>query len=255
MTEANFSHVLLGVETPETDLLKQAAKYQNVQNPLAESLGTINARGLSMVASFVIGFDGEKTGTGDRICEFVEECGIPIILLNLLQPLPNTRLWDRLSQEGRLLQGQTSGDFHDLSFNYQPTRPREEIRGEFVRALDRLYDPSRYLARAYRYFLKMRPMRWALARQRGEKPAGSRRPNNPEPARAPSSKVILGLIKLIWWQGIRPPYRWQFWRQLVGIYRRNPSRLTSYLLCCIFGENLFTIRRTILQKWAGRKTS
>jgi radical SAM superfamily enzyme YgiQ (UPF0313 family) len=255
LTEANFSHVLLGVETPETDLLKQAAKYQNFQDPLAESLGNINARGLSMVASFIIGFDGEKTGTGDRICEFAEECGIPIILLNLLQPLPNTRLWDRLSQEGRLLQGQTSGDFNNLSFNYQPTRPREEIMADFVRVLDRLYDPSRYLARTYRYYLKMRPTRQALARQRGEKPAESRRPDNPEPARAPISKDILGLINLIWRQGIRPPYRWQFWRQLGGICRRNPSRYDSYLLACAFGENLFSIRRSILQQWADMKTS
>ncbi len=191
MTEANFSHVLLGVETPEPDLLKQAGKYQNLQNPLAESLGNINAHGLSMVASFIIGFDGEKSGTGDRICEFAEECGIPIVLLALLQPLPNTRLWDRLSQEGRLLQGQTSGDFYDLSFNYQPTRPREEILAEFVRALDRLYDPSRYLARTYRYYLKMRPTRRALARRRGEKPAESRRPDNPEPAAVhPQAKAI-----------------------------------------------------------------
>ncbi len=255
MTEANFSSVLLGVETPETDLLKQAGKYHNLQNPLAESLGNINAHGLSMLASFIIGFDGEKTGTGDRICEFVEECGIPIILLSLLQPLPNTRLWDRLSQEGRLLQGQTSGDFYDLSFNYQPTRPREEILAEFVRVLDRLYDPSRYLARTYCYYLKMRPTRRALARQRGEKPAESHRPHNPEPARAPLSKVILLLIKLIWRQGIRPPNRWQFWRQLGGICRRNPSRLDVYLTCCAFGENLFPIRRAILQKWADMKTS
>jgi hypothetical protein len=185
----------------------------------------------------------------------VEECGIPIILLALLQPLPNTRLWDRLSQEGRLLQGQTSGDFYDLSFNYQPTRPREEILAEFIGVLDRLYDPSRYLARTYRYFLKMRPTRRALARQRGDKPAESRRPDNPELARAPASKEILGLIKLIWRQGIRPPYRRQFWRQLVGVCRRNPSRLDVYLLCCAFGENFFSIRRAILQKWADMKTS
>ena len=255
LTEANFSHVLLGVETPETDLLEQAGKYQNLQNPLAESLGNINAHGLSIIASFIIGFDGEKTGTGDRICEFAEECGIPIVLLALLQPLPNTRLWDRLSQEGRLLQGQTSGDFYGLSFNYQPTRPREEILAEYVGVFDRLYDPPKYLARTYRYFLKMRPTRRALARRRGEKPAASRRPDNPEPARASVSKTISGLIQLIWRQGIRPPYRRQFWRQLVGVCRRNPSRLDSYLLACGFGENLFSFRRTMLQKRADMKTS
>jgi radical SAM superfamily enzyme YgiQ (UPF0313 family) len=155
----------LGVETPDPEILSRAHKYQNIKNPQGQSLAAINANGLSMVASFVIGFDGEQPGAGDRICDFVEELGIPIMMLNLLQPLPNTRLWKRLKKEQRLLPRQTDGDFHGLQFNYLPSRPREEILAEYVRAIDRMYEPSRYLARVYRYFLVMRPTRRALARQ------------------------------------------------------------------------------------------
>lgn len=168
LTAANFGYIFLGVETPESDILRAAGKYQNLRNPLRDSLAAINANGLNMIASFIIGFDGEQSGAVDRIAEFVEELAIPILMINILQPLPNTRLWQRLEKEDRLLHDKTSGDFYGMKFNYLPTRPREEILGEFVRGLDRLYEPSRYLARVYRFLLTMRPTRQALARQAGE---------------------------------------------------------------------------------------
>jgi radical SAM superfamily enzyme YgiQ (UPF0313 family) len=246
MTEANFNCVFLGVETPETEILSRSGKYHNLRQPLAESLVTINANGLSLVGSFIIGFDHEKTGAGDRIYEFVEECNIPAVMLNLLEVLPNTRLWDRLAREGRLLAGQTSGDFFDLSLNYLPTRPRQEILAEYVRALDRIYEPSGYLARAYRYYLNMRPTRRALDVKKRAKAKMSRFRLRPYPDS--KMKELRSLIILVWRQGIRPAYRWQFWRQLLGIYRHNPSRLKTYLISCAMGENFFSLRKQILQK-------
>jgi radical SAM superfamily enzyme YgiQ (UPF0313 family) len=249
MTAANFAQVFLGVETPDPEILNRAHKYQNVKNPLGQSLATINANGLSMIASFVIGFDHEKPGAGDPICEFVEEQGIPVVMLNLLQAAPHSRLWDRLQKEGRLLAGQTTGDSLDLNFNYVPTRPQEEILGEYVRAIDRLFEPSRYLARAYRYYRTMRPTRAALARQRGERqPARARSPEAYAPRRI-TPKELGALIYLIWRLGIRPRYRGQFWRQLLGMVRHNPSRLDSYLQACGMGLNLSALRRDILEKW------
>ena len=187
----------------------------------------------------------------DRIVEFVEDLAIPIMMINILQPLPNTRLWKRLETEGRLLHDKTSGDFYGMGFNYLPTRPQEEILGEFVRGLDHLYEPSRYLARAYRYFLTMRPTRRALARQAGKNIPGPPQTPKKLPSSHRSSATLAPLMRLIWRQGIRPSYRWQFWRQLLGIYRQNPSRLRIYLICCSMGEDLFALRRDILKKWHG----
>jgi radical SAM superfamily enzyme YgiQ (UPF0313 family) len=244
MTAANFGFVFLGVETPDLEILSRTHKHQNVKNPLGQSLAAINASGLSMIASFVIGFDGERPGAGDRICEFVEELGIPVMVLNLLQPLPNTKLWERLKKEQRLLPQQTDGDFYNLQFNYLPSRPQEEIVAEYVRAIDRMYEPSRYLARAYRYHRAMQPNRRApgfqtgIARNHTIKWFLSLRPRRRE---------LSTLIEMIWRHGIRPSYRWQFWRQLLGIYRQNPSRLKRYLICCSMGEDLFALREDILK--------
>jgi hypothetical protein len=61
------------------------------------------------------------------------------------------------------------------------------------------------------------------------------------------------MFKLFWRQGVVANYRWQFWRQLAGIYRQNPSRLAKYLSQCAMGENLFPIRESLLAR-AGRSS-
>ncbi|MFZ5448743.1 MAG: B12-binding domain-containing radical SAM protein [Thermodesulfobacteriota bacterium] len=254
MTAANFSHVFVGAETPEPEILQSVGKHQNLRNPLSQSLATINANGLSMIVSFIIGFDGEKSGAMDRIVEFVEKLGTPIVMINILQPLPNTKLWKRLEDEGRLLQGKTSGDSYGFILNFIPSRPQAEILEEYVRGIDRLYEPSRYLARAYQYFLNMRPTRRALAKQAGENGAAAPKNSKTPPARKSAGSELALLLRMIWEQGIRPNYRGQFWRQLWGIYRHNPSRLKGYLLTCFMGLDLFALRLEILERWGSAKS-
>ncbi len=249
LTDANFNHVFLGVETPEPEILSRNQKYQNIKEPLGPSLDTIGANGLSMVASFIIGFDHEASGAGDRICDFVDKHNIPTVMLNLLQAPPHTRLWERLKQEGRLLDRQTTGDSYGLALNFIPTRPAAEIVGEYVDAIDRLYEPVAYLARSYRFYLNMRPTRQALGRVQEAKTAPLQIAKRFDSSLFKGGLEWKALLTSAWRQGIRAPHRWQYWRQLLGIYQHNPSRLRSYLAACVMGENLFPIRREILQKW------
>jgi len=81
MTECNFGAVFLGIETPDTDSLTVTQKYQNTRDPLSESVQKIIKSGLRVMAGFIVGFDGEKSGAGDRIVNFVEKTTIPIALL------------------------------------------------------------------------------------------------------------------------------------------------------------------------------
>ena len=90
----------------------------------------------------------------------MERNHIPLVVLNTLHVLPNTSLWERLQRQGRLLEAKTPGDMNLLGgLNYLPDRPEAEILGEYVRAVDRLYEPSRYLFRLYMHSLTMRPTR------------------------------------------------------------------------------------------------
>ncbi len=242
MTEANISHVFVGVESPDEEVLRANHKYQNIRNPLIESLNNMNRNGLSVMASFVIGFDGEKKGAGERICALVEETSIPVVMLNTLHVLPNTKLWIRLEKEGRLLKHSLSGQSIGGVLNYIPQRPEEEILREYVRTWDYLYEPSRFLARTYRYYLSMRPTRAAAA---GVKVS------NDDAMNERSFRHILGDIKrftrLSLRQGLYYSSRRQYWRQIFGMLKHNPSRFVPYIVRCIVGEDMFRIRKALMK--------
>lgn len=248
LTAANFGNVFIGVESPDEAVLVGNRKYQNLKNPLGESLTKISVNGLGVVASFIMGFDQETKGAGDRICAFVEQHNLPAVMVNLLQALPNTALWDRLKSENRLIHAGVTADMVDTTFNFLPTRPVAEIVAEYIRAVDRLYDPTKYLARTYRYYLAMRPTRAAAAGKKKSPGQGNQKHHLPS---RPRREDLVAMLKLFWRQGVVAGYRRQFWRQLVGIYRQNPSRLAKYLSQCGMGENLFPIRECLLAR-AGR---
>jgi radical SAM superfamily enzyme YgiQ (UPF0313 family) len=250
LTAANFSNVFIGVESPDEEVLVGNRKYHNVKNPLGQSLTNISANGLGVLASFIMGFDQETKGAGDRIIAFVEQHDLPLVMLNLLQALPNTALWDRLQSENRLINTGVTADMTETSFNFRPIRPPDEIAAEYIRVVDDLYEPSKYLARTYRYILAMRPTR---AASRGRNNPGTRPPKIRLPLRY-HLQELAALLRLVWRQGIVADYRGQFWRQLVGVYRHNPSRLQKYLEKCGMGENFFRVRESLLAK-VGRSRS
>jgi hypothetical protein len=133
------------------------------------------------------------------------------------------------------------------SFNFLPTRPASEILAEYIRTADYLYEPTKYLARTYRYYLAMRPTRAAAGKSMGP---GHANQKNHVPSQ-PRRENLVAMFTLFWRQLVVADYRRQFWRQLVAIFRQNPSRLAKYLSQCAIGENLFQIRESLLAR-AGR---
>lgn len=223
MVEANFTTVFLGIETPDEDSLTLTKKFQNTQEPLIEAVNKITHMGLKIMAGFIIGFDGEKTGAGDRIVKFVEETGIPLALLTMLQVLPHTGLWTRLEKEGRLIKQE--GDINQTTLiNFVPTRPVEEIAKEYIEAFWELYDPEKYLDRTFRYYMKLGTPRHSRSLQ------------------PPNLREFRALLILIWRQGIVRNTRWKFWINLVTIIRHKPSLTIYYLTKCGFFEHFFEYR-------------
>jgi radical SAM superfamily enzyme YgiQ (UPF0313 family) len=247
MTAANLGQVFIGFESPDDKVLETSRKYHNIKNPLVESVNNLKHNGVVVMGSFIIGLDGEEKGAGERICAFVDQTDLPVAMLGVLQAAPYTSLWNRLESEGRLRGdvGHDGGTFSAL--NYEPDRPEAEILQEYIEAWDYLYEPSRYLARAYRYYLAMRPTRGAL----GITP-GSPRPDHcvPEPdmTRHSQLKELQAFGRILWSQGIRPPHRRQFWTQLIGMLRRNPSRFIDYIVTCAIGEDLIDLRTVVRHK-------
>ena len=245
MTAANFGSVFIGLESVDEEALKLAHKYQNLGNSMTERVRSINKNGLTVVGSFIIGFDGERKGTDQRISKFVEETGIPVVMVNVLTPLPYTDLWRRLEREGRLLEMMDLGkDMIGDQLSFLPTRPTSEILEEVAGVWSYLYEPERFLKRTARYYAQMRPTRAALEMR-----------NPPSDPSVPSAKAPLkkklrmarAALLLIWELGVRPPYRRHFWRQLLEVYRQNPSRIDLFVQKCGLGLSMFAIRNMVLK--------
>jgi len=244
MTAANFWAVFVGVESPDEDVLAKAGKFQNIKNPLAESLLNMNKNGLVVIASFVIGLDGERPGAGQRIAALVDSTAIPLVALNTLQVLPNTKLWLRLKSEGRLFAETPSGDPTMGGMNFLPTRPAAEIIGELAGTWRYLYEPSHYLDRVYRYVMSMRPTRKALG---VEKRSEERVVHHGLSIRGIKTNLYR-LVRFLWVHGVRSDYRAQFWRQLLGVVRKHPSRQILYTFSVAMGENMFAFSDEIVAR-------
>lgn len=229
MIAANFNSVFLGIETPDTDSLSLTQKFQNTRNSLIESVKIINQAGLRVMAGFIIGFDNEKSGAGDRIIDFVEATAIPQALFGMLQALPGTALWYRLEKEGRLQTEQTAVSGKQTTLmNFVPTRPLEEIAWEYVNCFWQLYEPERYLARVYRHYLTMKPT--------------SHKQKNPPMLELVELRAILIIF---WRQGIKRNTRKQFWTQLFSIIRKNPGVFAHYVTSCAHIEHFLEYRQII----------
>ncbi len=227
MHEAGFYAVFLGIETPDQDSLQVTRKLQNTRHPLVEACHKINEAGLLIYAGFILGFDGERSGAGDRIQAFVEQTSIPQPMLGILQAPPNTALWERLKKEHRLLDSHShpTGDQNTL-MNFTPTRPIEEIAKEYVEAIWTLYEPHNYLKRCLQQCLNI----GSLKRKR-------------QTIHFPLSKKLQLVAQLIWHQGIgRPEMRRQFWYQLWIVLWKKPQVLNMYLGLCAAGEHFWEYR-------------
>lgn len=111
---------------------------------------------------------------------------------------------------------------------FVPDRDEAEIVREYLGVWDRLYEPSRFLARTYKYFLNMCPA-----------------PPGQEP-KLPPPKIllrdILVYLELSFRNGLKSSHRAQYWRQFLGLLKANPARVPNYIEALVFGQDMFRLR-------------
>ncbi len=227
MVDCGFAAVFLGIETPDEESLQLTKKFQNTRSSLVESVQSIIKAGLRPMAGFIIGFDGEKAGAGDRIVRFAEQAAIPSTTFAMLQALPDTALWHRLKKEGRLRENKDGNINQTTLMNFIATRPLEEIAREYIEAFCDLYDPVKYLDRTYRCFLMMGTPKWKA------------------PFKMPEWVVVKALLIVIWRQGIKRETRWKFWHHLFSIIKHNPGVAEHYLATCAHNEHFLEYRQIV----------
>lgn len=152
MTEANFTSVFVGIETPDEEALREAGKLQNLrgERTLVEKVHAIQAAGLDVWCGLIVGFDADDEGVFDRQLAFVERSRISHAMAGMLSAIPKTPLHDRLVRAGRLDEAGAAG----FGTNVVPARmSRERLRDGYVDLQRRLHEPEAWFDRLDRLFL------------------------------------------------------------------------------------------------------
>jgi Fe-S oxidoreductase len=134
---ANFEWIFIGIESPDTESLKETKKLQNTRQDILSSVRKIYSHGIEILAGFIIGFDNDTMKTFDKQYRFIMDSGIQTAMIGLLTALPKTPLYERLGKEGRLIAEADSADNTVLGTNFLPKQMGYE---EMVNGYRGLYD-------------------------------------------------------------------------------------------------------------------
>ena len=138
MTDAGFSAVFVGIETPCEESLAGCNKAQNTRRDLLASVRNILAAGIEVQGGFIVGFDHDPPEVFERQIRFIQESGIITAMVGLLNALKGTTLYLRMKQENRL-RHENGGDNTAGTINFIPKDGRKRSS---LKAIGRSCPPS-----------------------------------------------------------------------------------------------------------------
>ena len=156
MKDAGFASVFLGIETPDESSLAATNKHQNTRRDLLDSVAIIQRYGIEVMGGFILGFDTDREDIFDRLVEFIQNSGIPVAMVGLLQAMPGTQLFRRLTSEGRILNS-GGGNNTACHLNFRPRMNPERLIEGYRSVLGQIYASEPYYRRVRQYLSRCRP--------------------------------------------------------------------------------------------------
>ncbi len=98
--------VFLGLEAEEADGLAEVNKQLNLRRGVesyARAFRRIHRAGIAVLGAFIFGMDGDTPEKLRRRADYMIRRGVDVMQTTYLTPLPGTRLFKRLGDDGRLL--------------------------------------------------------------------------------------------------------------------------------------------------------
>jgi radical SAM superfamily enzyme YgiQ (UPF0313 family) len=141
--------LFIGIESEREDQLAGANKRLNVRMGVSsydDVFRKMHKYGIAVIAGFIFGWENDTIERIDHRVKFTRECLADSIQSTLLTPLPGTRLFERMKNEGRLVLNNFPDDwqhygYESLVFN-PTTMERKEMQDYIFSVFDKVYEPS-----------------------------------------------------------------------------------------------------------------
>jgi radical SAM superfamily enzyme YgiQ (UPF0313 family) len=235
MVEAGFTMVFVGIETPCSESLESAGKMQNLKRDTVESIHAIQRRGIDVTGGFIIGFDTDPDDIFQRQIEFIHELSIPTAMVGLLMALPNTRLYDRLKEEGRILSLSSGNNTHDIVINFATKMPAQVLASGYRRVIGEVYKPRNFFDRCLTLMKRM--------------PSGKNGPKH-----GSVKMVRLRELRALFRSLVRQtfsPYGLEYVRYVVRGLLINPALVVRMITWAVLGHHYITITRETISRSGG----
>lgn len=213
MTQAGFETVFVGIETPNEESLIECSKTQNKGRDLVECVKRLQRAGLQVQGGFIVGFDNDSPAIFQQQIDFIQKSGIVTAMVGILQAPPGTRLFERLKQEGRLV-NEMSGDNVDGSTNIIPRMGLGMLQEGYRKIFHQIYAPQFYYERVLTFLREYQPSEIKIHLE---------------------LQYLLALGRSIYQLGIRGVERTHYWRLFFWTLFRRPRLFPLAITFAIFG--------------------
>jgi len=135
--------VFIGFESLNEEALQAVHKVRNLKVGVGnykEIIERIRDHGIGVVGAFLFGSDGDRKDVFQRTAEFILDSKIDATQLTILTPLPGTRLYNRLEQDGRLLRTNYPDDWKHYDFFEAVFRPKHMTPDELMEGATQMFE-------------------------------------------------------------------------------------------------------------------
>jgi len=156
LLEAGFRHILIGIESLQTNSLEQMKKKQNVMRNLLENVRMLQSKGFIVIGTFIVGLDSDTEDVFQNLIDFIQESGLVLVVVNVLKAPPGTELHERMKKENRLVE---SFEFNEDKTNIIPLMDKNKLHQGYKLVLKNVYDPKNVLQRIISFYSNLKPER------------------------------------------------------------------------------------------------
>lgn len=217
MQKAGFTSVFIGLETPSTTSLEECGKFHNKNRDMLKDIKKIHNYGMEVYGGFIVGFDHDDDTIFKTQFDFIQEAGIVVSTIGLLNALPGTKLYYRLEAENRIT-NDSSGDNMDFSTNFIPKMDKDFLVSEYKKLLLSLYSVDNYYKRIYNFLKEYRYHKTGTLKISRE-----------------FALYFLGIFfKTLYVLGIKDKNRLYFWKMFLMCVFKCPTSLPKFITQVIY---------------------
>lgn len=164
MAESGCQQVLVGFESPSRtslDGIDRGNWKSKRRDSYERFIDEMQSRGVTVNGCFILGLDSDTPEVFEEVASFVKRTGLLESQVTVLTPFPGTRLYDRLKEEGRLLQDEYWDRCTLFDVNFVPRHMNvDELEAGMRWLFTELYS-DKELQRRRRHFMNIQKSRLA----------------------------------------------------------------------------------------------